>query len=195
MLNSKGIQQIYENTTGLHLTQLVRQDGKELYYKKVGYNFLSVSPVKPAAYDKNGADIEQTKLGTIRVDKDYYEAILLLLCGKFNLTKWLTYGDDFDLTVHDLMSFSFPFNDLTDSDQQVIHDCYKEFVKRMPKTLQFKLNAGINVGTFNTAQLWEITDKSDMIFYKYISEDPIELSQLVENHIAKCVISDKKNDE
>ena len=61
----------------------------------------------------------------------------------------------------------------------------------MPQTIQFKLNAGVNVGTFNTSSLWEITDESDRIFYKYLSSNPKEIRELVENHIAKCVISNK----
>jgi len=61
----------------------------------------------------------------------------------------------------------------------------------MPQTVQFKLNAGINVGTFNTSALWDITDESDMIFYKYLSANPEEIRELVESHLAKCVISNK----
>ena len=36
-----------------------------------------------------------------------------------------------------------------------------------------------------------ITDESDMIFYKYLSTNPEEIRELVESHLAKCVISNK----
>ena len=193
MLHSNGIQKIYERAKGIHLSQLVRPDGKEMYYKKVGYNFLSVSAIKPLAYDTDNHEIEQTKLGTIKIDKDYYEFVLLLLCGKFNLTKWLTYGDDFDLTVRDLLSFSFPFDSISNEDKQELYDCYKKLTEQMPKTIQFKHNAGINVGTFNTSALWNITDISDAIFLKYISENPIMLRDAIESHLSKCVISNKED--
>ena len=95
----------------------------------------------------------------------------------------------------DIFDFYFPFNSISAEDKKILEKLYDKFIAKLPQTVQYKLNAGIDVGTFNTAQLWDITDKSDMIFFKYICNDPIELSQLVENHIAKCVISDKKNDE
>ena len=64
-------------------------------------------------------------------------------------------------------------------------------VNRFQETIQFKLNAGINVGTYNTSQLWDITDISDMIFFKYITDSPTKLKELIESHICKCVISGK----
>jgi hypothetical protein len=64
-------------------------------------------------------------------------------------------------------------------------------VNRIPETIQFKLNAGINVGTYNTSQLWDITDISDMIFFKYITDSPVKLKEKIESHICKCVISGK----
>ena len=64
----------------------------------------------------------------------------------------------------------------------------------MPNTVQFKLNAGIRVGTFNTKSLWHITDKSDMIFYKYLSEQPILLKELIENHLSVSILTDKGNE-
>lgn len=68
---------------------------------------------------------------------------------------------------------------------------YDEFSKNLPSTIQYKLNAGIKVGTFNTSTLWSITDKSDMIFLSYLSDKPLEIHEAIENHIAKCVISEK----
>ncbi len=193
MLHADGLQNIYENKKGIPLQMLVETYGKNMYYKKVGYNFLSVSGVKPAAYNLKNQPVEQTKLGSIKFQKDNYKFILLLLCGKFNLSKWLTYGDDFDLTSSDLLSFIFPFDDINDADKAILNQYYKELISRMPNTIQFKLNAGINVGTFNTSALWDITDKSDAIFYKYLTDEPTTLQNLIESHLSKCVISNKSN--
>lgn len=191
MLHSDILQDIFERTNGIHLSQLERIDGKPMYYKKVGYNFLSISDVQPPAYNESNVRIEQTGLDCVYFEKDYYELILLLLCGKFYLSKWLTYGDDFHITSRDIISFSFPFNSISKSDLLILHDCYNKIVKRLPETIQFKLNAGINVGTFNTSLLWDITDISDMVFFKYITDDPITLKNAIESHISKCVISGK----
>ena len=61
----------------------------------------------------------------------------------------------------------------------------------LPDTTQFKLNAGKLVGTFNTKKLWYLTDQSDRIFYKYMDMDVDTIQQMVESHIAACVLTDK----
>ena len=191
MLHSDNVQTIYEREQGINLSQLVRVDGNEMYYKKVGYNFLSVSAVMPPAYNRNNKRVEQTGIDYLKIDRDKYEYVLLLACGKFYMTKWLTYGDDFHLTVRDLLSFTYPFDRICDSDKKILHECYNHLIKQMPQTIQYKLNAGINVGTFNTSALWNITDVSDAIFFKYISDNPVLLQDAIESHISKCVISGK----
>lgn len=194
MLDDTRLQAIYESNKGLALSLCQESNGGiKVTYKGVAYNFLSITEIEPPAY-KNGIHFLIPN-GSFYVKKEYHKYIQLLLSGKFYLTKWLIYGDDFHLTSGDIFNFHYPFNDISNDDKQDLDRLYTEFIAKLPSTVQYKLNAGINVGTFNTAQLWDITDKSDMIFYKYISEDPIVLSQLVENHIAKCIISDKKNEE
>ncbi len=191
MLNSEIIQKTYENTIGKHVVLTQSPHGKKMYYKKVAYNFLSVSAIEPPAYDNKNKAVSQTGLGTLVIDERYHHYLLLLLCGKFYLSKWLTYGDDFHITEKDLLSFTFPFDSINDKDGLKLNDLYKQLVANMPNTVQYKLNAGINVGTFNTSALWDITDESDMIFYKYLSTNPEEIRELVESHLAKCVISNK----
>ena len=191
MLNSNILQDVYEGKIGLDLSMLISSSGKPLYYKKVGYNFLSVSNVKPPAFDGNSKEIEQTGLDHVKIKKEYYEMVLLLLCGKFYLSKWLTYGDDFHVTGTELMSFKYPFDKVSEKDKDFLHQCYLEVIKRLPSTIQFKLNAGINVGTFNTSLLWNITDKSDKVFLKYISDNADICFEDIETLISKCVISDK----
>lgn len=159
--------------------------------KKVGYNFLSVSNVKPPAFDGNSKEIEQTGLDHVKIKEEYYEMVLLLLCGKFYLSKWLTYGDDFHVTGTELMSFKYPFDKVSEKDKDFLHQCYLEVIRRLPSTIQFKLNAGINVGTFNTSLLWNVTDKSDKVFLKYISDNADICFEDIETLISKCVISDK----
>ena len=191
MLHSETLQNIYEGTKGKHISLLIDINGKSVFYKKVAYNFLSVSSEEPPAFDKKNNRMPQTGLSSVQIDNCFYKELLLLFCGKFYLSKWLTYGDDFHFTDKDLLSFTFPFDDISDFDKEKLNTLYERLVSMMPQTIQFKLNAGVNVGTFNTSSLWEITDESDRIFYKYLSSNPEEIRELVENHIAKCVISNK----
>lgn len=192
MLDSEFIQSIYENKRGHNIAALEDNfNGNSLYYKKVGYNFLSISNIKPNAFDLEGNPTPQTKLGTLKFLPQYYKNIQLLCCGKLYISKWLTYGDDFDVTGKDITSFTFPFDEISIKDKEILESLYEEFCKNLPSTIQYKLNAGINVGTFNTSLLWDITDKSDMIFLSYLTENPLLIHELIENHIAKCIISDK----
>lgn len=192
MLDSEFIQSIYENKRGHNIAALEDNfNGNSLYYKKVGYNFLSVSNIIPNSFDSNGNPVEQTELGCIKLQTEYSKFIQLLSCGKLFLSKWLTYGDDFHLTVKDLTSFSFPFDEISITDKNVLESLYEDFCKNLPSTIQYKLNAGINVGTFNTSILWNITDKSDIIFLSYLTDNPLLAHEIIENQIAKCIISDK----
>lgn len=192
MLDSEFIQSIYENKRGQNIAALEDNlNGNCLYYKKVGYNFLSVSNIIPCSFDSNGNQIEQTELGYIKLQKEYSKFVQLLSCGKLFLSKWLTYGDDFHLTVKDITSFSFPFDEISVTDKDTLDSLYEEFCRKLPSTIQYKLNAGIKVGTFNTSTLWDITDKSDMIFLSYLTDNPLLVHEVIEDHLAKCIISDK----
>lgn len=192
MLDSEIIQSVYQNKKGVNISLLEDNfNGRKLYYKKVGYNFLSISNIIPASFDSDGNKIEQSELGNIKLQEEYYKYIQLLSCGRLFLSKWLTYGDDFHLTTKDIINFNFPFYEISFEDNKTLVSLYEEFCKRLPLTIQYKLNAGIKVGTFNTAMLWDITDKSDLIFLSYLTDNPLEIQEVIKNHIAKCVISDK----
>lgn len=192
MLDSEIIQSVYENKRGNNIATLEDSlNGNSLYYKKVGYNFLSISHIIPLSFDSKGNPIEQTELGYIKLQKEYSKFVQLLCCGKLFLSKWLTYGDDFHLTVKDITSFSFPFDEISVTDKDTLDSLYEEFCRKLPSTIQYKLNAGIKVGTFNTSTLWDITDKSDMIFLSYLTDNPLLVHDVIEDHLAKCIISDK----
>lgn len=83
MLDSEFIQSIYENKRGYNIAALEDNlNGICLYYKKVGYNFLSISNIKPNAFDLEGNPTPQTKLGTLKFLPQYNKYIQLLCCGK-----------------------------------------------------------------------------------------------------------------
>lgn len=188
MLSSTELQMIFEKQQGCPIA--VKQ-GTDIYYKKVAYNSLSVTPVPPPVFDESNRQIESSGIGTITVDSRYSSAFLLFSCGKISMCKWLTYGDDFHLTDKDLTGFTFPFSQLTSSELKELDTLMAEFQQALPDTLQFKLNAGLRVGTYNTRKLWDITNKSDNIFLRHLCSDPIYAFQLLENHIAFCVVTDK----
>ena len=175
----------YEKQKASNLTE--SKVGKELYYKKTAYNWLSISNIKPPCYDKNNKCVEQTQLGYLKVDKELYKYYLLLMNGKLFFSKWLIFGDDFHLTKDDLLAFHFNFSKISSEDKAKLDKLYQEFTNKIEKTVQFKLNAGINIGTYNTASLWYITEQSDKIFLKYITDNVAEIYDSIDNHIYSTV--------
>lgn len=71
--------------------------------------------------------------------------------------------------------------------KELLNELYNEFTDKIEATTQFKLNAGINIGTFNTASLWYITERSDKIFLKYLTSDVLKLYNSIDNHIYSTV--------
>ena len=193
MLHLPELQKLYEAKKGNCIELLKDRNGLSMFFKKIAYNSLSVSNVAPPAYDMKHHSIPQSELNNIKIDKNYFPFVWLLCIGKFYISKWLTYGDDFHLTSKDIMDFYFPFDDLSDADKSKLCDIFENVKKELPNTTQFKLNAGKYVGTFNTKKLWYLTDQSDYIFYKYMDMDADSIQQMVESHIAACVLTDKGN--
>lgn len=189
MLNDSVLQNLYENQTG---QSFIGEGNKVLYVKSTAYNCLAITNITAPTYDENDKIIA-SDAATLGVRDEYFEFVQLLLCGKFMFTRWLTYGDDFHLTLSDVTDFKFPFDSISKQDRDQLKQLYQLFSKNLPKTLQFKRNAGKNVGNYNVRDLWDITDKSDLLFLSYISDNPQLVFQTIENYIAASVISDKKS--
>ena len=67
----------------------------------------------------------------------------------------------------------------------------EQFNNEIGQHIQYKLNAGKNIGNYNTSKLWHITEQSDRIFLKYLVDDVEQLYNDIDCFIAKTVISDK----
>ncbi len=188
MLNDCCLQKIYENKRGRSFIR--SKTDNVLYAKKTAYNCLSITHIEAPTYCHN--TIIESDCSRVYVQPKYFEYAQLLCAGKILFTRWLSYGDDFHLTSSDVSTFIFPFEDLSNEDISILHSVFQEFIAEIESTLQFKLNAGKNVGTYNPRALWHLTDRSDLIFMKYLSNNPIKEFEAIENLIAASVISDKK---
>ncbi len=87
----------------------------------------------------------------------------------------------------------------SDLDKETNEENYLSLIlaENLEDTIQYKLNAGKNVGTFKTSKLWHITDKSDLIFLKYLCDNPQEVFDAVENHVSQTIVtvSDEEPEE
>lgn len=90
-----------------------------------------------------------------------------------------------------MLSFRFPFKLLSREDKLKLLNLAKKFVDRLEETIQYKLNAGKRVGTYNTSKLWSITDSADRIFLKYIATEPQIIQNEIENHVLSTVLTEE----
>lgn len=192
MLFATQLQKLFEGKHGKDISMIESGWGTRILFKKVAYNSVPVSMSEPPAFDESGMLIPQSEIGSLCIEKAYANLVLLLYAGKIFLSKWLTYGDDFHFTKKDLEDFCFPFEQLSVDDKQYLEHLSLLFQKELPSTLQFKLNSGKLIGSYNTKKLWHITNQSDAIFCKYIFDNYWEIQQILESHVSSCVISDRK---
>lgn len=185
--------QAISNKNGLPLETLLQKNKSKypLYFKKIGYNWLTVSDVPAPCYDTKGKDVSQDSACFYANSQESRDFLLLLLNGKFFFMKWIVLGDDFHVTNKDLLNFKFPYQKLSETEKNKITALAQEYRKELPKTVQYKKNAGMNVGTYNTSKLWYLTDLSDSIFLPYISSQSMELVTEINQLVSKSFISNK----
>jgi hypothetical protein len=172
-----------------------RNSNYRLYFKQSAYNWIAVSTNPAPCYDNKGISIEQSQISDISFNsEDIASYSLLLLNGKLFFSHWLTYGDEFHLTRDDLITVKVPFDLMDQDDKEVLKKLSQEFINNLEQTIQFKLNAGKKVGTYNTSKLWGITDKSDQIFLKYLCNNPKEVFNAIEEHIYLTVITPEEQE-
>jgi hypothetical protein len=197
MYNSDILEKFYTNSKGKLLAEyVVRISNHQLCFKQSAYNWIAVSNTPAPCYSENGTEIPQSQVSDFfLISNEIKELTLLFLNGKLFFSKWLTFGDEFHATRDDLFSVNVPFHLLSVEDKLILHNLYEQFSGRISDTIQFKLNAGKNVGTYNTSKLWDITDKSDKIFLKYLCNNPDEVFTAVENHIFQTIKTGIDNSE
>jgi hypothetical protein len=144
-----------------------KQTPFRLFYKQTAYNWLAFSPEPPPAFDENGQPTEQTKLGTAYfTTQEGRDLAFLLLNGRLMFAYWAIVGDDFDVTRW--MFEELPINPLAISQKRKgdLLPLVPSLERAMNRSLQFKLNAGKRVGSYNMArpEVRAITDRSDRVF-------------------------------
>lgn len=199
MFNSNPLASFYENSTGKELSYYETDYSKhQLYFKQSAYNWVAVSTKPAPCFSKQGRNIPQSQVSYFFLaSEDAKEFALLLLNGKVFFSQWLTFGDEFHLTRDDIFALKVPFEKLRESDLLRLKKLALKFERELDETVQYKLNAGKKVGTFNTSKLWRITDESDQIFLQYLCDNPSEVFNSIQDHIYQTVITtnDENEDE
>lgn len=184
----------FQNKRGTQLPIIIRNEfSYPIYYKKLAYNFLSISEAEAPCYYPDKKKAPQTTVFQVNVDTVRHKKLLLpLFSGRFYFAKWCVFGDDLNYTVGELLNFTFPFDDLSKADEVALMRIADKLSKQLDSTLQYKLNAGKYVGTYNTSKLWDITDESDAIFLKYITDCPVIVQEELKTFVSQMAIAFKK---
>jgi hypothetical protein len=191
MYSSTPLATFFKSSEGKALSYYEAKASKhKLYFKQSAYNWIAVSNKPAPCYDENGNEIEQSQVSYLSLcgneEKTYS---LLLLNGKMFFSRWLTFGDDFHVTKDDLISTCVPFDKINNSDRMVLKKLAEKFESELQETIQYKLNAGKKVGTYNTAKLWYITDQSDKIFLKYLCANPDDIFESLDIHVLQTSLT------
>jgi hypothetical protein len=157
-----------------------------IYFKKIGYNWISFGEFIPPAFDQHGQEIDQNEFGVAYInnatDRDL---MLLLLNGKIAFTYWILVGDDFHLTKGNFVNIPFNFEKISDISKKILLELAIELKLKMKESIVYMTMHGKRLGNFNSSLCRSITEKSDKIFaqeFDLISVwDDIELlySQIV----------------
>ena len=142
--------------------------GQKVYFKGVGYNWITLTEDPPFSTNEAGVDISYDMVSAISLQSKDIAKAVLLACGKFGFINWMTYGDDFHVTKKDIVNIAIP-KTLSESDSKRIKEIYNKFKNGLIQSYQTKLNAGKTIGSFDIASLWLLSDLSDYIFIKYIA--------------------------
>jgi len=149
------------------------KSGHSLCFRGVAYNFISVSPECPPCFGANGEPIKPTSCAEVFFESgEERDIALLLFSGRLFFAHWLVSGDNFHVTKSNLLAFGLPLKKFSLADRRQLKKLAGEFKNALDDTLQFKLNAGKRAGAYNTSKLWRITDQSDMIFLRHITDAP-----------------------
>ena len=189
MFNDNTESEFFENLEGdLVASRFSKYSNHRLYFKQNAYNWICIATTIPPSYSPQGKLIPQTQISDFALaNQDLQKTLLLLFSGKMFFTYWLVYADEFHVTQDLFSSFLFPFSKISSADLKTLLNLAKKFESKLPETVQFKLNAGKKVGTYNTAKLWYLTDKSDMIFLKYLTKEPERVLESIQRHVDETI--------
>ena len=145
----------------------------KLYFKQTAYNWLTVCRKLPPCY-KGQQRVPHSKAADLYfADTDTCTLAMLLANGKLMLVFWLVIGDDFDVTRSNLAKFPVDLASLSASTKKSLLSILPDLETAMSESIQYKINAGLRVGTYNLAKCRHVTDQSDVLFASELGFDDV----------------------
>lgn len=167
----------------------MRSGDHPIFFNRTAYNWISTySPL----YGGNSDSSEQRDPGVLHFNgTDTIGPLCLLFSGRMFFAYWLVYGDEFHVTKGLFLQFNLSLKDIKKEDMKTLNDLAEELKHQLPSTIQFKINSGRRVGSYNTQKLWHITDNSDMIFLRYMTKNPELVFESIRLHVEQTVMTER----
>ena len=164
----KSFEMIFSDQDILEKSLLSNQSSHQLQFMQAAYNWLTYSTDMPPCYIEKRI-VPHTKTGTLYfADNETRDIAMLLANGKLMLIFWFAIGDDFDVTKKTFSEFPISLQKIPPKIKRNLLSIHKNLTQFMPDTVQYKLNAGKNIGNYNLSKCRQITDQSDILFAEYL---------------------------
>jgi hypothetical protein len=136
-----------------------------LFYKTTAYNRLSVFKTVPPVEDLNGNPATTSKLEVIWFkNSEMRDIVFTLFLSKWMFAWWAIYGDDFDLTKGNLLSFPIIYDDISVDNKTKLLKLADELNIKMTESVNWKKNAGLRIGSWNMTSSAEVLKIIDSIW-------------------------------
>lgn len=158
----------------LHSVLSRRSTNFPIYFKKIGYNWISFGEFIPPAYSPTGKPIEQNEFGVAYFNsRSEREIALLFLNGRIAFAYWILVGDDFHLTKGNFAEIPFDFSKISKDVKNELSQLAVKLTNQMKDSIVFMTMHGKRLGNFNATLYRSITEKSDQIFANELGLAPV----------------------
>jgi hypothetical protein len=160
---TKGVE--YSLLNGVPSWDTAQGNMAPLFYKTTAYNRLSVFKTVPLVEDLNGNPATTSKLDVIWFkNAEIRDIAFTLFLSKWMFAWWAIYGDDFDLTKGNLLSFPINYDQISEDKKAQLLKLAEELNATMTETVNWKKNAGLKVGSWNMTSSTKVLETIDAIW-------------------------------
>ena len=153
-------------SSGPKLASIVatRSTPYQVHFKQSAYNWLVYCFEQPPSFDTLGKQSPQSQFADVSaISPAYRDLLMVVMNTRLAFVHWGIIGDDFHVTKHTAESFPFNVKALSSDARSRLIALAPLLQLEMEKNVQFKLNAGKQVGTYNLRRCRNVTDIADDI--------------------------------
>jgi len=202
-LNTQGLIDAFEKHLGpstptVESSLSRRATAYALHFKKTAYNWLSFTHEEAPCFAANGKRVPQTQFGEVYFQSaEARDLAFLMLNGKIEFSFWVALGDDFHVTKWMFGDLPLALSNLPTDTRKKLGSIVPELKSAADEAVQYKLNAGKRVGSYNLAKCRSVTDKSDWLFAQAFGFDHVweDIDLLYDQTVKTNFESDAADDE